>query len=202
MLNPKKKIFEQIQVCTIMLLIMIIRWTFFIINFVITSQPDLKTNSKLLATYRGIPLSTDEGGVTVKSLSGASIRWTILTVYITWIKRIWKFYRLTSLGLVKIINKTDILSRGQDVLIMAAHVGARDWNWSSILKKMATFTQKIFWSLSLDCASIYTFKVPPNCVQLLSKWPILNSSLIIASVCVDWDLCQSWKGAAQHIIFG
>ncbi|XP_064405435.1 tyrosine--tRNA ligase, cytoplasmic-like isoform X2 [Halichondria panicea] len=49
MLNPKKKIFEQIQ-------------------------PDLKTNSKLLATYRGIPLSTDEGGVTVKSLSGASIR--------------------------------------------------------------------------------------------------------------------------------
>ncbi len=38
MLNPKKKIFEQIQVCTIMLLIMIIRWTFFIINFVITSS--------------------------------------------------------------------------------------------------------------------------------------------------------------------
>jgi methionyl-tRNA synthetase len=48
-LNPKKKIFEQIQ-------------------------PDLMTNDGLVACYKGVPLMTSAGPVKVASVAGASIK--------------------------------------------------------------------------------------------------------------------------------
>ncbi|KAL3147164.1 hypothetical protein ABBQ32_002671 [Trebouxia sp. C0010 RCD-2024] len=48
-LNPKKKIFEQVT-------------------------PDLQTNSLKLACYKGIPLSTNKGPCTVRSIVGGSIK--------------------------------------------------------------------------------------------------------------------------------
>jgi methionyl-tRNA synthetase len=48
-LNPKKKIFEQVQ-------------------------PDLKTSDDLVACYKGVPLMTSAGPVKVASVAGASIR--------------------------------------------------------------------------------------------------------------------------------
>lgn len=48
-LNPKKKIFEQVQ-------------------------PDLSTNAELVACYKGVPLMTSAGPVQVASVAGASIR--------------------------------------------------------------------------------------------------------------------------------
>lgn len=48
-LNPKKKIFEQVQ-------------------------PDLATNADLVACFKGVPLMTTAGPVKVVSVAGASIR--------------------------------------------------------------------------------------------------------------------------------
>lgn len=48
-LNPKKKIFEAVQ-------------------------PDLRTNEQLVACYKGVPLMTSAGPVTVQSVAGASIK--------------------------------------------------------------------------------------------------------------------------------
>jgi methionyl-tRNA synthetase len=48
-LNPKKKVWE-------------------------TVQPELKTNSKLVAVYQDKPLKTEHGEITVKSLMGANIK--------------------------------------------------------------------------------------------------------------------------------
>lgn len=48
-LNPKKKVFEQVQ-------------------------PDLKTSDDLTACYKGVPLMTSAGPVKVASVAGGSIK--------------------------------------------------------------------------------------------------------------------------------
>ena len=66
-INPKKKIFEQIQV-------MMPTWKKVLITKKFFLQPDLATSDVLVATYRGNPLQTDQGTVGVKSLKCATIR--------------------------------------------------------------------------------------------------------------------------------
>ena len=68
-LNPKKKIFEEIQVCSHMTVTCTM-----LCNSRHLLQPDLHTTDLLEVAYKGAPLMTERGKVTVQSLTKAAVK--------------------------------------------------------------------------------------------------------------------------------